>query len=596
MVDEKLLRIFKASILNLLIAVLAVTSTSCINIKMGFPSEDIPDFEGRNVLILEAYGTVPECDRGGLSVDSVGGSGKTTLLDMIYSLRKAAVDERIAGVVVKFDNWSIGWAQAQDLRDAIKNFRKTGKPIYAFSMIYSDKDYFIASACDKVYIPPQGMLALTGISGQAIYIKSLLNKIGIKVDYVRIGRYKTAPEIFAEEEMTAAQAEQVGRYFDTIYLEMLTAISKDRGLIFNDLKNTVDKGMNSFSSGLTEAGLIDGIKNYDEIIELFGKSETGIMQTVSHLDYQKIPSEDLGLNEGPKIALIFATGSINQGKDSTSFFSGNQGMGSDTMSEYIRSARLNPEIRAIVLRVDSPGGDGLASDAILRELTLAKKTKPVIVSMGNVAASGGYYISALADRIVAQPTTLTGSIGVFFVSYNMKDLYDKIGVKKQTIKKGKYSDLFDDSRDVTQDEKDLGMRIVTQFYNHFIQLVAEGRKSTPEKIDAIAQGRIWSGADALQNGLVDELGGIETALASAKALAKIPEAQEIKIILYPSRKNFLQMLTGQGGDNTISLEIMDGIRSGIPADAREILGYAGDFLKSSNSPVLAMMPFLLNMN
>lgn len=594
--DEFLLKAAKSALLALTAAVIAVTSVSCINIKMGGFGESTPDVEDRSVLILEANGPVTECDRGGMSLNALSAGGKTTLLDMIYSLKKAAVDERIEGVIVKFGGWSVGWAQAADLRDAIKNFRDSGKPAYAFAMAYDNKEYYIAAACDKVYLMPQGMLALTGVSGRSTYIKNLLGKIGVDVDCVRIGKYKTAPEMFTEAEMTSAQEEQVERYLDSIYTEMLSGISKDRKLGFDQLKNQIEEGMKSFTSGLIENGLIDGFMNYDEITALFEHSGTGPVTAVSHLEYQKIPSEDLGLNEGPEVALIFATGSINQGKDSTNFFSGNQGMGSDTMSKFIRSARLDNDIRAIVLRVDSPGGDGFASEAILRELALAKKSKPVVVSMGNYAASGGYYISVLADRIIAQPATLTGSIGVFFATYNMKNLYEKIGINHKTIKKGKYSDLFDDSRSATFEEKELGMHSITDFYNRFIQIVAEGRKTTPEKIDSIAQGRIWSGSDALQNGLIDELGGLDTAIEQAKSLAKIPAKQQIKIILYPARKNLFETMLGGEGNNTVSLEILNGIRSGIPAYAREILGCAGDFINEENSPVLAMLPFILTIN
>jgi len=591
--EEIFMKIGKAAMVSLLIAVFVFVSTSCINIKMGCFGEDVPDLEGKNILVLEAYGTVPECDRGGLSLNSLGGSGKTTLIDMINSLKKAAVDENITGVIVKFGGWSVGWAQAQDLRDSIKSFRASGKPIYAFAKTYDNIDYFIAAACDKVYLMPQGLVTLTGVSATTTHVRKLLDKFGIKVEYVRIGKYKTAPEMFSEEEMTPAQAEQIGAYIDTIYREMLSAVSKDRGMEFDKLKSQLDDGFQSFSSGMKEAGFIDGFLNFDELTASIEKGQIEPVQLVSHIDYQKIPSEDLGLNEGPEIALIFATGSINQGKDSSNFFSGSQAMGSDTMTDFIKNAREDNDIKAIVLRVDSPGGDGLASEALLRELVLAKKSKPVVVSMGNVAASGGYYISALADKIIAQPATLTGSIGVFFATYNMKDLYDNIGVKRQTIKKGKYSDLYNDNRDITPEEKEMGQRIIQDFYTRFISLVAEGRHTTTEKIDEIAQGRIWSGADALKNGLVDKLGGLDAALAQAKILANIPEHRQIKIRLYPARKNFCETMMNRPGNDTISIGLIEGIMSSIPAEAVKILGYAEEILNGRNSPVMAMLPYYI---
>jgi protease-4 len=297
--EEILFKIGKAAIAFLLIAVFVFVSTSCLNINIGCPGEKIPDIEGKNILILEANGNVPECDRGGLSLNLLGRSGKTTLIDMIYSLKKAAVDENITGVIVKFGGWSVGWAQAEDLRDAIKSFHMSGKPIYAFSKTYDNIDYFIATACDKVYLMPQGLVTLTGISATMTHIKKLLDRFGIKVEYVRIGKYKTAPEMFSEEEMTPAQAEQIGEYIDTIYRELLSVISKDRGMYLDKLKSQLDEGFKSFSTSMMEAGFIDGFLNFDELIGLFEKGQPEPVHTVSHLDYQKIPSEDLGLNEGP---------------------------------------------------------------------------------------------------------------------------------------------------------------------------------------------------------------------------------------------------------------------------------------------------------
>lgn len=594
--EDFLSKIGKTGLYHLAVNILIVlVSTSCININVGCPGEGVPDLEGKNILVLEANGEVPECNRGGLSFESLGRSGKTTLIDMIYSLKKAAVDEKIAGVIAKFDGWSVGWAQAEDLRDAIKSFKKSGKPIYAFAKVYDNKSYFIACACDKVYLMPQGLVSLTGISATTTHIKRLLDKFGIKVEYVRIGKYKTAPEMFGEEALTPANEEQISRYIDTIYNELLKGIAEDRHQDLDKLKTQLEEGFKSYSTGMVDAGLIDGFLHFDEVTAMFEKGSIPV-HMVSHLDYQKIPAEDLGLNDGPEIAVIFATGPINQGKDSTNFFSGGQAMGSDTMEGYIKAAREDKDIKAIVLRVDSPGGDGFASEAILRQIVLARKSKPVVISMGNVAASGGYYISALADEILAQPETLTGSIGVFFATYNMKDLYNKIGVNKQTMKRGKFADLFNSSREITPEEREIGQKQIQDFYGRFIALVAEGRKTTSDEIDKIAQGRIWSGTDAKDNGLIDELGGLEAALNRAKVLAKIPANQQIRLILYPARKSLCDMIMNKPGDNTIAVGLMEGIISSLPAEAVKVLGYAENFLNGRNSPVMAMMPFMITTN
>jgi protease-4 len=569
---------------------MAAVLASCL--KLSIPLDTAPKppkVSSNSVLLLEGFGQLAEANRGGLSILSFGKQDEV-LLDMIYSLRKAAVDERIRGVVLKLGDLQIGMAQAQDIREAIRDYRRSGKPIYAFAKLYGNMDYFIACACDKIFLMPYGAVFLNGFSATRTYFRSILEKIGIKIETIRFEKYKTAPETFTAEKMSEAEREQVSAYLEAVYQEFLDSVSRERGIEKSRLIELVDSGPHHFAANLKEKGLIDDLKNLDEVMAAFNLANPA--NIISHQDYKRIPAEKIGLNRGPAVALIYANGTIVNGQDSSSALSGGYSIGCETLSAHLQAARNDVRIKAVILRIDSPGGDGLASEAILREIALVKKVKPVIVSMGNVAGSGGYYIAALADAIVAEPLTLTGSIGVFMLKPDFSQLYEKIGVDRETIKRGKHADLASMDRSMTQEEKDLITRLIGDFYRRFIQVVAEGRNKTTAEIERIAGGRIWSGKDARSNGLVDELGGILKALEVAKAKAGIPREQEVRLVLYPRRKNMIENLFNLPGKETISLgdsylfELLPGLRP--------LAGLLESCLLQKGMSVIALMPYCLD--
>jgi protease-4 len=554
-------------------------------------STKIPKVKDGSVLVMSNYGQIVEYNRNMLPMPFIH-ANRETLLDMLFSLKKAAVDDRIRGVVFKFGLFNVGMAQAQDIRDEILQFKKSGKKIYAFASAYSMTDYFIASACDKVFLMPMGMIDLRGAMISKTYYKGLLDKLGIKAEFVRIENYKTAPTVYTEYEMTSYDREQRGAILDTYIEVMANSISESRGIQKTAVLNLSDTGI-IFGQTARKDKLIDDFRHLDQVINLFKNKNEKEQPVINDSDYRRIPAEKVGLNEGPEIALVYASGAITDGEDSTDFQSG-ETTGSDTLAEQLHEAKQDSRIKAVVFRVDSPGGSGTASEVILRAVQELKEAgKPVVVSMGNVAASGGYYISCLADKILAQPTTITGSIGIFAGKFDMSGFYSKIGINKQILKRGKYADIFTETRPATKDEMTLVYNLINEFYQGFLAHVAEGRGKSSSDIDKIGRGRVWSGADALKVGLVDELGGINAAVETAKKLAKIKPEQQVRLILYPKRKSFFEILFGGEGDETVRISEDTFYARILPEEFRETLGTLRLFAQAKNFQIFAMMPYIL---
>jgi protease-4 len=554
--------------------------------------EKIPDVSDGSVLVMSNYGRVVEYNRNKLPLPFLH-THNDTLLDMMYSLKKASVDDRIRGVVIKFGFFDVGIAQAQDIRDEILLYKKSGKKIYAFASAYSMLDYYMASACDKVYLMPQGMIDMRGVLLSKTFYKGLMDKLGIKAEFVRIENYKTAPTVYTEYEMTTFDREQRGLILDT-YIEVITSsIAASRGIQKPSVLNMLDSGI-LFGKTAKKEKLIDDNLYLDQVIDLFKNKDEKEQIVVNDKDYRRIPAEEVGLNEGPAIAIVYACGAITDGEDSVDFQSG-ETIGGDTLAEQLYEAKRDSRIKAVILRVDSPGGSGTASEVILRAVEELKEAgKPVIVSMGNVAASGGYYISCLADKIVAQPTTITGSIGIFAGKFDMSGFYSKIGIKKDILKRGKYSDIFTETRPATKDEITLVYNVINDFYQGFLAHVAKGRSKTTDEIDKIGRGRVWSGADAKKVGLVDELGGFNTAVDIAKKMAHIEPEEKISIILFPKRKSFFQILFGGKGDETVKYSSDMVYARLLPNELRETIGLLGLFNGSRNYKIYALMPYMLH--
>lgn len=460
------------------------------------------------------------------------------------ALKNAKTDENIKGIFLEVSAPMAGLAELKEIRDAILDFKKSGKFIIAHSNLYSPGAYYLATAADKIYITPTGMLIWKGFSAQVMYYKDLLKKLEITPEIVRHGKFKSAVEPYLLDSMSNENRVQLQAYIDNVWKHYVAEIAEARDLDISSLNNYADKLTINSTKKAVSLGFIDAEKFrndvVDEISGLIGLTKDKKLKLISLSKYIKNTNKQeiiTSKNNKKKIAIIYAEGDIITGK------SKDKSMGAETISEAIQKAANDKTVRAIVFRVNSPGGSALASEVILHEIELAKAKKPIIVSMGKYAASGGYYISCLADKIYAEPYTLTGSIGVFGMYFNVQKLINnKLGVKVSVVKTNDYSDFGNIFRQMTPTERKYITFQIEDIYDQFITHVAAGRNLKKEFVDSIGQGRIWVADDALKLGLIDKIGGIDDAIAEAASEAKI---DNYKIIEYPKVKNFMEKFMEQ---------------------------------------------------
>ncbi|MDA3853563.1 MAG: signal peptide peptidase SppA [Bacteroidales bacterium] len=453
---------------------------------------------------------------------------------ILAAIKNAENDAKIEGIYIRSDMFSAGSSTAKEIRDALLRFKESGKFLVAYADNYSQQGYYIASAADKVYLNPMGMLDLHGLASNTMYLKNTLEKIGIEMTIVKHGKYKSAVEPYTTDKMSEASKEQTTQLLDVIWDIYCTEVGASRGLNTEMMNIYADKHTALLKPELLlNYKLIDGLKYYDEMLtelkELSGRIDKKKDRRILTTKYAKSITSPSEVKD--KIAIIYAEGAIDGG--------GNKGINSKKLSSDIRKARLDDDIKAIVLRVNSPGGSAYGSEQIWREVILAKEGKPFIVSMGDLAASGGYYIACAAHSIIAQPNTITGSIGIFGVFPNINKLNDKLGLTFDGVQTNKLSNFLDRNRPVTATEKQMLQVYIDRGYNSFVGRCADGRQMTTEQIDEIAQGRVWTGRDAKEIGLVDQLGNIQDAIALA---AEMSGLEEYKIEELPIPKPFIETL------------------------------------------------------
>ncbi len=483
------------------------------------------------------------------------------LNDILADLEKAKTDDRIKGVFLDLGfSVSARMATMKEIRDKIIEFKKeSGKPVIAYGEMYTQGTYYIASAADKIYITPEGEVDFRGLHTEMMFFKGLFDKLGIEMQFIRGtgNKYKSFGEVFLYDHMSDDNRNQMTVLVSGLWDTYLTAISDTRKIDKARLNSIADSLLIRHAPDAVTYGLIDGVKYRDEVLaivkEKFGLPADKKMELTSLAKYtratggkkdKKEKKKEKGEWKKDRIAIVYAQGDIMSGESED----GN--IGSTTVSEALREAREDSSVKAIVLRVNSPGGSGLASDVIWREVDLARKAKPVVVSMGDLAASGGYYISAAASRIYAEPNTITGSIGVFGMIPNMKGFFnDKLGITFDGVKTNKYAGMLTTSRPLTEEEKSIIQSYIDKFYSTFKQRVADGRHMTVEAVDSIASGRVWTGTDGKRIGLVDEIGGLEDAIKGAAELAKLEEGSYRTEDL-PKQKKLIEKLLESLNDET----------------------------------------------
>lgn len=460
----------------------------------------------------------------GFSLSSRSVRTSWQLLDLIDRARK---DSSVKALMLRIDDMSASFAQAQELRQALAAFRAQGKKVIVFAPSLGMTSYYVASVADRIWTHPLGDITIPGMSMGTMFLKGTLEKLGIQFNGTRHGKYKSAIETFTEDSLTAPNREQFEAYLDAPYNEFLQAAAAGRHVSRDSMEALVNVGFFNAAEA-KKNGLVDEICYHDQIDSLLKKELKGLGK-VNEEDYlaDVVASDDWAPK--PAIAIVYASGDIAAGESRTDFLTGTMTMGAQTMVRAIRQARDDRRVKAVVLRIDSPGGDGFASDMIWRELELCRQKKPVIVSMAGVAGSGGYYIACNATKVFALPTTLTGSIGVFDYKFVTEGLYNKLGVRRQVVTRGEHAGAMSDMRAMTPAEDSMMQAQVDYFYHQFVQKVATGRKLSFEHVDSIGQGRIWSGLDAKRVGIVDTLGGFLDAVGYAKKVAKLKDCDYITL-------------------------------------------------------------------
>ena len=558
-----------------------------------------PDVASNSVLVLSVSGELPDYVAEEPLAKAFGVSQPQSFTSLITQLRKAKVDNRIGAVLLDISFPGIGWGKANELRDAVKDFRSSGKPVYAYMEIGSNKEYYIATAADKIYLPPSGDLYVNGFAAEAMFYKGSLDKLGVEADVIQIGpKYKNAPDQYTKKEMGEGQREVINAILDEYYGRFASAIAESRNKQLADVNGLID-GAPYNAAQAKELGLIDNAYYREqvdnELKTALGYKENDKLRTIRGGQYREIPSDTLGLNNGEKVAVIYASGAINVGRSSSGPFSGEM-VGSDTIVAAVNDAAKDNSIKAIVLRVDSPGGSALASDLMWYAIENAKAKKPVVVSMSDVAASGGYYIACNATKIVAEPTTITGSIGIFMGKPVVKGLYDWLGVSNEYVMRGKNSGIFRETVKWTPEERaKMEAQIGSVYYDSFVPKVAKGRNKNNEEVNSLGQGRVWTGTQAKANGLIDEFGGLEKAIDIAKELANLSPAKDVRRVVFPEPRPWLEEYFGNE-ETQLSAEqkAKAALLESLPADVRKAFKYASLFDQMKRGEAMLMMPYELN--
>ncbi|MFP4017769.1 MAG: signal peptide peptidase SppA [Bacteroidales bacterium] len=531
-------------IAGLLFFLIFFTSISIMLSKQDKPVEINPNTVLKVKLDNIIMDRNPKSPFGNFDFQSFKPQPSLGLNEILANIEKAGEDDNIEGIYLELTSIPAGMATIEEIREALIKFKETGKFIIAYSDNYVQTSYYLASVADKIYVNPAGRINLTGLNSQVMFFKEALDKLGIEPQIIRHGKFKSAIEPFTRNEMSEENRTQIMEYVSDLWSTMAEGIEEFRGIDNQKINELADNLSLETAEIALEQKFVDGLKYKDEILgELKDSSKTDKddVDFVNLNKYNRVPEiKDYKGLATDKIAVVYAMGSVIMGE-------GEEGsIGSDRISRAIREARKDSTIKAIVFRVNSGGGSALASEVIWRELKLASETKPVIASLGDVAASGGYYIVAPADTIVANPNTITGSIGVFGIIPNVKELMnDKLGIYMDVAKTNKHSDIGNPFRSLTDYEKQVIKNGIEDVYDNFVGRVADGRNMTKEEVDEIGQGRVWSGIDAKNIGLVDLFGGLDKAIEIAGEKAKI---EKYRVVELPELKDpfdqFMKQIKG----------------------------------------------------
>jgi protease-4 len=513
-----------------------------------------PEIADNSVLVLRIDGEIPEKPPVEMPAFLGGGHPGLTVTGFWMTLQKAAADSHIKAIVLEPEGLSAGWGKLEEMRADLDQFRKSGKPVYAYLRAPGAREYYLAMAADRVYLGGSDLLMLRGMRAELMYFKKTLDKLGVVVEVEHAGKYKDFGDMFTRSDMSPETRDVMNLLVDDLYGNLVAKIAAGRKKTPDEVRNIIDQG--PFTATQAQAaGLVDALKYEDEMWgELKDRLKTGEPHKVALDDYLRVPAEAVGLGGKSRIALVVAEGDIVRGN------ADDDGADENSLTSYgfnklLRKVRNDASIQGVIVRIDSPGGEEVASDEMWREMSLLSKSKPLVISMSDVAASGGYDMAMTGDPIVAYPQTETGSIGVVFGKPDLHGLYDKLGITKDAVQRGKHADVESDYTPLTPDEREMLRRGIDESYRDFVNRVATARHRTFDQIEPLAQGRVWLGDQAKDRGLVDQLGGLDTAIGLVKQKARIPAGERVNLVMYPARRNIIDVLLRRATDDPLQTRL-----------------------------------------
>jgi len=537
-----------------------------------------PTIAANSVLMLTLEGELPETAPVDVPIPFLQAQSVPTVRDIWSSLRQAATDNRIKAIIIEPRHLMTGWGGLEEIRQDLAQFKGSGKPVYALLDNPGSREYYLASVADKVFLMPEDLLDVKGFRLEELYFKNTLDKLGVAVQVDHIGRYKDAGDIFTKTNMSPETREVLNQVLDQVYGDFCSTIGAARHKSADDVRALVDMG--PFLPAQAKAsGLVDELGYEDQVFaELKKKVGAGELNKTGIKTYFHSVA-----GRGDRIALLVGEGDIVGGESDNSI-GGQAVIAAGTFSKLIRQVRNDQSVKGVILRIDSPGGDSMASDEILHELKLLSGAKPLVISMSDVAASGGYYVSMTGDPVVSYPDTITGSIGVLYVRPSFKGLYDKLGFSDDMVTRGKLADMDSAYLPLSDAAREKLHDLIQATYVSFVSKVATARKKSYDQIDPIAQGRVWMGAQAQQNGLVDTLGGLDQAIALVRKRAHLSATGETNLVMYPPRRSLFEVLSNASPDSMASAGAETKLRKMLPGLP------SGALLRGG---VLRMMPYRL---
>jgi protease IV len=530
-----LLGLLTGAVVMVLIIVIAAFAVASLRTKPAAIADG-------STLILHLNGDAPETPPVDVSIPFLQPRAPMTVENVWSMLRHAAADSRVKAVVFEPSGTTVGWAKMQEIRNDLEQFRKSGKPLIAYLQSPNMRDYYMASACSKIYMAPSDELDLKGIGLELMYFKNTLDKLGVHVDVEHAGKYKDYGDQFTRSSMSPETNEVMTSLVDDLYADLVNTIAKARSKSPEAIRATIDDG--PFLAKQAKAqGLVDDLRYEDEA---FGEIKTTLHQTelkkTSEQEYVSVPDSAVGMGGSDRIAFVVGEGSITRGDAATVTLSGDAGLESETFDKMLSRVANDKSIKGVIVRIDSPGGEVFATDDMWRAMNELHKKKPIVISMSDDAASGGYYMAMSGDTLVAYPGTITGSIGVVFGKANIHGLYDKLGITKDSVSRGRFARIASDYQSLSDTEKMKLREDIDAEYEDFVGKVAAARKKPASVIGPLAQGRVWLGDQAKANGLVDELGGLDRAIELIKAKSGIPAGNKVSLVLYPAKRTVFDLL------------------------------------------------------